>query len=87
MPGFISQETTDAVRNSADIISVIGEYTKLSRRTGNKWWGCCPFHNEKTPSFQVDSDKKFYYCFGCSSGAVSKCHFCENRNKQYVFRL
>lgn len=73
MPGFISQETTDAVRNSADIISVIGEYTKLSRRTGNKWWGCCPFHNEKTPSFQVDSDKKFYYCFGCkAAGDVIK---------------
>ena len=65
MPGFISQDTINNVRDSSDIISVIGEYTKLDRKTGNKWWGCCPFHSEKTPSFQVDADKKFYYCFGC----------------------
>ena len=53
MSGFISQETINNVRDVSDIISVIGEYTKLDRKTGNKWWGCCPFHSEKTPSFQV----------------------------------
>ena len=58
MSGFISQETINNVRDVSDIISVIGEYTKLDRKTGNKWWGCCPFHSEKTPSFQVDADKK-----------------------------
>ena len=73
MPGFISQDTINNVRDSSDIISVIGEYTKLDRKTGNKWWGCCPFHSEKTPSFQVDADKKFYYCFGChAAGDVIK---------------
>ena len=73
MSGFISQDTINNVRDSSDIISVIGEYTKLDRKTGNKWWGCCPFHSEKTPSFQVDADKKFYYCFGChAAGDVIK---------------
>lgn len=65
--GFISKETIDAVNNTVDIVSVIGEYTKLTSR-GNDWWGCCPFHGEKTASFHVDSDKKFYHCFGCGAG-------------------
>ena len=59
MATFISQETINAVQNSADIVSIIGEYTKLERR-GSDWWGCCPFHNEKTASFHVEPDKKFY---------------------------
>ena len=67
MATFISQETINAVQNSADIVSIIGEYTKLERR-GSDWWGCCPFHNEKTASFHVEPDKKFYYCFGCHAG-------------------
>lgn len=65
--GFISKETIDAVNNTVDIVSVIGEYTKLTSR-GNDWWGCCPFHGEKTASFHVDADKKFYHCFGCGAG-------------------
>lgn len=67
MATFISQETINAVQNSADIVSIIGEYTKLERK-GSDWWGCCPFHNEKTASFHVEPDKKFYYCFGCHAG-------------------
>ena len=66
--GYISNETIDAVLNTTDIISTIGEYTKLERRGGNDWWGCCPFHGEKTASFHVDGDKKFYHCFGCHKG-------------------
>jgi DNA primase len=68
MAGLISQETIESVQNSTDIISIVGEYTKLEKRSGNDWWGCCPFHNEKTASFHVDGDKKFYYCFGCHAG-------------------
>lgn len=67
MANFISQETINAIQNSADIVSIINEYTKLERR-GSDWWGCCPFHNEKTASFHVEPDKKFYYCFGCHAG-------------------
>ena len=66
--GYISNETIDAVLNTTDIITTVGEYTKLERRGGNDWWGCCPFHGEKTASFHVDGDKKFYHCFGCHKG-------------------
>ena len=73
MAGFISEDTIEAVTNTSDIISVVGEYTKLERRGGNDFWGCCPFHGEKTASFHVDGDQKFYYCFGChASGNVIK---------------
>lgn len=68
MAGFISAETIDAVVNSADIVSVIGEYTKLESKGSGDFWGCCPFHGEKTASFHVDSEKKFYHCFGCGAG-------------------
>ncbi len=73
MAGFISNETIEAVINTADIVSVVSEYTKLQNRGANDFWGCCPFHGEKTPSFHVDANKKFYYCFGChASGNVIK---------------
>lgn len=73
MSGFISNETIDSVINTADIVRVVSEYTKLQNRGANDYWGCCPFHGEKTASFHVDGDKKFYYCFGChASGNVIK---------------
>ena len=73
MAGYISSETIDLIHNTSDIISIVGEYTKLEKRSGNDWWGCCPFHGEKTASFHVDGDKKFYHCFGChESGDVIK---------------
>jgi DNA primase len=63
----ISPDTIDAVNQRTDIVAVVGEYTRLERR-GDDWWGCCPFHNEKTPSFHVIPDRKMYYCFGCGKG-------------------
>ncbi len=63
----ISSSTIDEVNTRTDIISLIGEYTRLERR-GSDWWGCCPFHNEKTPSFHVVPDKRMYHCFGCGQG-------------------
>ncbi|HBB12738.1 MAG TPA: DNA primase, partial [Treponema sp.] len=68
----ITQESIDEVSSRTDIVRLIGEYVPLTQR-GNDWWGCCPFHNEKTPSFSVSPDKKFYYCFGChASGTAFK---------------
>ena len=67
MASFISKETIEAVQNATDIVSLIGEYTKLEPR-GKDYWGCCPFHNEKTPSFHIEPDKRFYYCFSCHAG-------------------
>ena len=73
MAGYISQETIEAGRNTTDIVSVVGDYTVLKARGSNDYWGCCPIHGEKTPSFHVDADKKFYHCFGCGvSGDVIK---------------
>ena len=50
-----------------DIVDVVSSYTTLSER-GGRYWGLCPFHNEKTPSFSVSRDKQLYYCFGCKQG-------------------
>lgn len=63
----ISRETIDAVASSTDMVSLVGEYVRLEQR-GSDWWGCCPFHGEKTPSFHVIPEKKAFYCFGCGKG-------------------
>ena len=67
MPKYISPETVKAVIERTDLVSLVGEYTRLERR-GSDWWGCCPFHAEKTPSFHVIPDRGMYYCFGCHEG-------------------
>ncbi|MBQ6566286.1 MAG: DNA primase, partial [Treponema sp.] len=67
MSGRITRESLDEVTSRTDIVSVVGEYVALTQK-GNDWWGCCPFHNEKTPSFKVDQERKLYYCFGCHKG-------------------
>ena len=67
MAEIISSETKETVLASSDIVSVVGEYVQLEQR-GNQWWGCCPFHSEKTPSFSVTPEKNIYYCFGCHEG-------------------
>ncbi|MCR5606473.1 MAG: DNA primase [Treponema sp.] len=67
MARFISKATIQEVIQKTDIVDVIKEYCSLQPR-GADWWGCCPFHNEKTASFSVSSEKKFYYCFGCHKG-------------------
>ena len=51
----------------SDIVDVVGGYLSLSER-GGRYWGLCPFHHEKTPSFSVSRDKQLYYCFGCKAG-------------------
>ena len=58
------------LKQKNNIVSVIGRYIHLERK-GGRYWACCPFHNEKTPSFTVSEDEGFYYCFGCKeSGDV-----------------
>ena len=72
MRGFITQACIDEILARTDIVSLVGEYAQLQQR-GADWWCCCPFHNERTPSFSVSPSKGFYYCFGChaSGNAVS----------------
>ncbi len=63
----IPEATVRAILERTDIVAVIGEFVRLEKR-GGRWLGLCPFHAEKTPSFNVDRDKGFFYCFGCRKG-------------------
>jgi DNA primase len=65
----VSYGFKDQLKNAVDIVRTIGEYVRLKRlgSTG-RYIGLCPFHNEKTPSFNVNADKQFYKCFGCGKG-------------------
>ncbi len=67
MRDAISDDFINKLRSEADIINVISGYIPLKKK-GRNYWGCCPFHNEKTPSFSVTPDKGFFYCFGCQAG-------------------
>lgn len=62
-----NRSAIETIKSKLPIESVVGSYIKLDK-LGTKWKACCPFHTEKTPSFQVDPDKGFYYCFGCHKG-------------------
>ena len=64
---MIPQETIQKILDSAKIEEVVGDFVSLRKR-GADWWGCCPFHNEKTPSFHVVPARGIYYCFGCHKG-------------------
>ena len=66
MPRY-SDEILDEVRRNNDIIDIISQYTALKRK-GRNYFACCPFHNEKTPSFSVSPDKQIFKCFGCGVG-------------------
>lgn len=63
----IPEETIEKIRTSVDIVDVIAEYVQLKKQ-GRNFFGLCPFHDEKTPSFSVSADKQIYFCFGCQSG-------------------
>ena len=64
---FISEEFVEEIRSANDIVDVISSYVHLQKK-GTDYFGLCPFHNEKTPSFSVSQRKQMYYCFGCGAG-------------------
>ena len=63
----IPQEIINRINDTADIVDVVSKYVDLKKR-GRNFFGLCPFHNEKTPSFSVAPDKGIYHCFGCGNG-------------------
>lgn len=63
MPKY-DRNFTDELRERLSVVDVVGRRVPLVKK-GQNYWGCCPFHNEKTPSFSVNEDKGFYHCFGC----------------------
>lgn len=67
MGGRIPEEVIDRVRRHFDIVDVVGQSVQL-KKSGRNFFGLCPFHSEKTPSFSVSPEKQIYYCFGCGAG-------------------
>ncbi|HEX4789301.1 MAG TPA: CHC2 zinc finger domain-containing protein, partial [Actinospica sp.] len=68
MAGRIRDEDVRAVRDASQIADVIGEYLQLRSAGGGNLKGLCPFHDEKSPSFNVTPSRGMYYCFGCGEG-------------------
>lgn len=64
---YFSEELIEEIRSRNDIVDVISSYVKLQKK-GSTYFGLCPFHNEKSPSFSVTPSKQMYYCFGCGVG-------------------
>ena len=64
------QHFIDELKNRADLVRIIEPYAPLKKKGAN-WMGCCPFHQEKTPSFSVSPSKGFYKCFGCGKGGTA----------------
>jgi DNA primase len=65
--GRIPEEKVNEIRQSVDIVDVIGDYVQLKKQ-GRNYFGLCPFHGESTPSFSVSPDKQIFHCFGCGAG-------------------
>ncbi len=63
----IDEEDIRRVREATDLVSLVGEHVVLKQK-GRLFWGCCPFHNEKTPSFKIDPGTQLWHCFGCGKG-------------------
>ena len=78
----ISEQSIDQVRQAADVVDVISQYVELKQK-GQNFFGLCPFHTEKTPSFSVNPNKQIYKCFGCGSGGGSINFVMEIENLEF----
>lgn len=80
---YYSDEIVEEVRLKNDIVDVISGYVKLQKK-GSSYFGLCPFHNEKSPSFSVSRDKQMYYCFGCGAGGNVFTFIMEYENYSFI---
>lgn len=80
---MIPQETIEQIREAADIVQVIGEFLRLKKR-GRNYLALCPFHTEKTPSFNVSPDKQIFHCFGCGKGGNLFTFLMEHEKMSFV---
>ena len=83
---YYSDEIIEEVRSRNDIVDVISTYVKLQKK-GSSYFGLCPFHNEKSPSFSVSRQKQMYYCFGCGAGGNVFTFLMEYENYTFVEAL
>ena len=83
---YYSDEIIEEVRSKNDIVDVISTYVKLQKK-GSSYFGLCPFHNEKSPSFSVSRQKQMYYCFGCGAGGNVFTFLMEYENYTFVEAL
>ncbi len=81
--GLIPADVIDEIRQRADIVAIIGQHIAL-KKAGQNHKGLCPFHQEKTPSFHVNSDKRFFYCFGCQKRGDVFTFLMEFEGKSFV---
>ena len=79
---MIDRETVDRIYAAANIVDIVGEYVTLKRK-GVNYVACCPFHNEKTPSFVVSPSKGLYKCFGCGKGGNAVTFVMEQESVSY----
>ncbi len=79
----LSPAFLDELRARVTLSSVIAPHVKLTR-AGREWKACCPFHNEKTPSFTVNDEKHFYHCFGCGAHGDAIRFLTENRGLPFM---
>lgn len=82
MYSMIDRETIDRVFAAANIVEIVGDYVTLKRK-GVNYMACCPFHNEKTPSFVVSPAKGLFKCFGCGKGGNAVTFVMEQENVQF----
>lgn len=83
---MIPQETVNKILDAAQIVDVIGDFVTLKKRGANHI-ACCPFHNEKTPSFSVSASKGIYKCFGCGKSGTAVGFVMEHENMSYTEAL
>ena len=79
---YYPEELIEEVRTRNDIVEVISGYVRLQKK-GSNYFGLCPFHNEKSPSFSVSPGKQMYYCFGCGAGGNVITFLMEYENQTF----
>ena len=83
MAGRIPQNFIDEVLRRIDLVDLINGHVRL-KKTGKNYSACCPFHNEKSPSFSVNREKQFYHCFGCGASGNALSFVMQYEHREFM---